>query len=160
MHTYSERSLGGFRLPNWRAARSSSFTLVEVVIAIAVTAFGLISILGLMAYASQVVKQADGYARLSTVARQMLATLGSQSFTLSQSEARTNDAFYFTSEGLPTNSTAAYYVCTIMNATPTGFALKDPNSDQLMEPVQVSIRWPKPAYTSTNIIVTSILQYD
>jgi type II secretory pathway pseudopilin PulG len=139
---------------------AGGFTLVEVVIAIAVTSFVLISILGMMAYATRVVHQSDNNARLSAVTGQVLTVLGNQSFYTSRNEASTNFAFYFTSEGLPTNSAGAYYQCAVTNITPSGFALKDVFGSQLMEPVRVTLRWPAPAYVNTNFIITSIANYD
>jgi Tfp pilus assembly protein PilV len=142
------------------------FTLVEVVISIAVTSFVIISILGLMAYASQVVQQSDRNARLSTVTGQVLTTLANQSFYVSRGMASTNNLiFYFTSEGLPTNSSGAYYQCSVSNVTPTGYALKDVFGSQVAEPVRIMIRWPKPASTTapfpnTNFVTTSIANYD
>ena len=134
-----------------------SFTLVEVVIAIGVTTFVLISILGLMTYASQMVKQSDKYSRLSTVAGQVVATLERQPFTLSAAQANTNVAFYYDFEGLPTNSAAAFYQCNVTNASPASFALTN------VEPIQITICWPKTsasAFANTNIIVSAILNYD
>src|SRR5579871_2878957 len=92
-----------------RRAALNSFTLVEVVIAISVIAFVLVAILGLMAYTSQLVQQSDNYSRLSNVAGQVLARMNSQSFTISTNCASTNAVYYFTYDGMPTNSTAAYY---------------------------------------------------
>ena len=144
---------------------TGSFTLVEVVISIAVTSFILISILGLMAYATRVVQHSDNNARLSMVLGQTLSTLGSESYAISQSQASTNAFFYFTSEGLPTNSTGAYYQCNVTNATSAKFVLTDATRDknQLMEQVQIMIRWPYTGsgkFANTNLIVTSINFYD
>jgi uncharacterized protein (TIGR02598 family) len=161
----TKRDIGGFAGAIRPRAALNSFTLVEVVIAIAVTAFVLISILGLMSYASQMVQQSDKYARLSAVTSQVVATLGSQPFILNQAQAQTNAVFYYTFDGLPTNSAAAYYQCNITNASPSTLALTNAAGKYLMEPIQVMIRWPKPSsitvpFANTNIIVTSILQYD
>jgi uncharacterized protein (TIGR02598 family) len=143
----------------WREGGLNSFSLVEVVIAIAVTSFALISIVGLMAYAAQTLQQSDKYTRLSSVASQVLAVLSSEPFKLSQSQARTNYTLYYTLGGLPTNSASAYYQCSITNATPSGSPLQT-----WLEPIQVSIRWQKSGasgrFINTNIIVTSILNYD
>lgn len=137
------------------------FTLVEVVIAIAVISFVLISILGLMGYASRMVQQSDNTAKLSMVLQQTLSTLGSQPYSFTMQELPTN--IYYTAEGLPTNSSGAYYLCAVTNVTPTGFALKDAGGNALMEPVQITIRWPINGTVrgpNSNTIVTSILNYD
>jgi Tfp pilus assembly protein PilV len=131
-----------------------SFTLVEVVIAIAVVAFVLVSLLGLMTYTSQLVQQADTYSRLSNVSSQVLAQLDSQPYSLSFAKANTNATTYFTYEGLPTNSAAGYYQCVMSKANPAGWTLSS------VLQVQLTITWPKPEFTNTNVIISSTLQYD
>jgi type II secretory pathway pseudopilin PulG len=137
-----------------RCPGAGSFTLVEVVIAIAVIAFVLVSVLGLLAYTSQLVQQADTYARLSNVGGQVLAQINSQPYTVSTNEAGTNAATYFTYEGIPTNSTGAYYQCNFTNANPSTWGI--PNVMQ----IQLTIRWPSPQFVNTNIIITSAVNYD
>jgi uncharacterized protein (TIGR02598 family) len=149
-----KRNLDGLETSMRRRTELNSFTLVEVVIAIAIISFVLISILGLMAFASQQVKQADTYARLSNVSGQILARLESQSYAATSAAANTNAVYYFTFDGLPTNSTSAYYQCNITNYPPTAS-----NVTNLMI-IQLSIRYPTPQFTSTNLITTSILNYD
>jgi type II secretory pathway pseudopilin PulG len=142
---------------------TGSFTLVEVVISIAVTSFILISILGLMAYASRVVQQSDNNARLSMVLSQTLSILGTESYMTGKTQVGTNIAYYYTWEGVPTNSSGAYYQCNVTNATPTGFSLNDTDKFPFMEPVQIIIRWPYNGtghFANTNTIVTSINSYD
>jgi Tfp pilus assembly protein PilV len=135
-------------------AELSSFTLVEVVIAIAVMAFALVSILGLMTYTSQLVQQSDTYSRLSNVSSQVLAQFESQPYAVSTNLATINATNYYTYEGLPTNSAAAYYQCNVTNANPAGWTLTN-----VMQ-IQMSIRWPKPQFINTNVIITSTLNYD
>ncbi len=137
-----------------RQSAPNSFTLVEVVISIAVIAFVLVSILGLMAYTSQLVQQADTYSRLSNVTGQVLAQFDSQPFSVSTNSATTNAVYYYSYEGLPTNSAGAYYQCNVTNADASGWALTN-----VMQ-IQLSIRWPKPQFTNTNVIITSTLNYD
>jgi len=166
----SAGSFGVLNRPKRRRGNLSSFTLVEVVIAIGVTAFVLVSILGLMAYASQTVQQSDKYARLASVVSQVLTTLGSQSFAMSPyllGENNSSGNFnplsstnYYTSEGLPTNSAGGYYQCVVSDATPANFALTNADGNYFLEPVQVTIRWPYPKPNNTNIIVTSLLNYE
>ena len=57
---------------------ANSFTLVEVVVAVAVTAFALVTLMGLLSYSLQIVQQSDNYSRLSHVAGQVLAGLNSR----------------------------------------------------------------------------------
>lgn len=143
------------RFPSaFRRAALNSFTLVEVVIAIAVIAFSLVSILGLMTYASQLVQQADTYSRLSRVTGQVLAQLRSQPYAVSTNCATTNAVYYFTYEGLPTNSLGAYYQCNTTNANPSTWTLTN-----VMQ-IQLTVRWPMPQFANTNVIITSTLNYD
>jgi len=138
----------------FRLSRADSFTLVEVVIAIAVIAFTLVSLLGLMAYTSQLVLQADTYSRLSEIVGQMSARFDSQPFATSTNCATTNATYYFTSEGIPTNSTAGFYQCTVSNANAPSWT-----STNVMQ-IQMVVRWPKPQFTNTNVVITSTLNYD
>ncbi len=123
-------------------------------VAIAVIAFVLISVLGLMTYTAQLVQQADSYSRLSVVADQVLAKFDSQPFAVSTNCATTNAVYYFTYDGLPTNSTAAFYQCNVTNANSPAWT-----STNVMQ-IQMSIRWPKPQFSNTNVIITSTLNYD
>lgn len=146
------------RLGPRRRTGLGSFTLVEVMIAIAVIAFGLVSILGLMAYALQLVQQTDNYSRLSNVSGQVLAQFNSQPYSVSTNCATTNAVYYYTFEGLPTNSAGAYYQCNVTNADLATWTLTN-----VMQ-IQVSIRWPKlpgtAPFPNTNVIITSTLNYD
>jgi type II secretory pathway pseudopilin PulG len=141
-------------LSRCRPRGQESFTLVEVVFAIAVIAFILISVLGLMTYASQLVQQSDTYSRLSAIEGQIFARFDIQPFSTSTNCANTNAVYYFTAEGLPTNSAAAIYQCNVTNADPAGWTLTN-----VMQ-IQVTIMWPKPRFTNTNVVVTSTLNYD
>jgi len=149
-------AMGNFkRIPgSLRRSALSSFTLVEVVIAIAVIGFVLVSILGLMAYASQLVQQSDNYSRLSNISGLVLSQFESQPYSVSTNAATANSIYYYTYEGLPTNSSGAYYQCSVTNADPSNWTLTN-----VMQ-VQVTIRWPKPQFTNTNVIITSTLNYD
>ena len=147
MHDLNRRS-------GLRRTRPNSFTLVEVVVAIAVIAFVLISILGLMTYTSQLVQQADTYSRLTHVTSQVLTRLNSQSYSASTNTATKGTSYYFTAEGLPTNAAGGYYECMVTNANPSPAVLAN------MMQIQVFIRWPKPQFTSTNVVITSTVKYD
>jgi type II secretory pathway pseudopilin PulG len=142
----------GLRPSRDRALRS--FTLIEVVLAIAVIAFVLVSILGLMTYSQQLVKQADTYSRLSNVAAQVLGQFDRQPFAISTNCAATNAVYYFSYEGLPTNSTAAYFQCNVTNANLPHSLLTN-----VMQ-IQLNICWPVPVLNNTNVVITSTLNYD
>jgi Tfp pilus assembly protein PilV len=132
----------------------NSFTLIEVVVAIAVIAFALISVLGLMTYGSQMAQQSDTYYRLSNVAGQVLAQYDSQPFSVSTNAATTNAVYFFTYEGLPTNSAGAYFQASATNADTAAWTLTN-----VMQ-VQIRICWPSPQFSNTNVIMTSSLNYD
>jgi type II secretory pathway pseudopilin PulG len=160
----SERSSAGCSGWMRRDLGLSGFSLVEVVIAIAVASVMLIAILGLMAYAAQTVQQSDKYARLSTVASQALANV--ETMQLAATPYYNNGypaTNYYNFEGLPTNSgiiaTSVYYQCIISTNTPSasGFNYAP---QEIVVPLQMVIRWPAPGYANTNIIVTSVLNYD
>ncbi len=143
------------RLPGpLRRPGKGSFSLIEVMIAIAVIVFVVIAVLGLMAYASRLTQQSDTYSRLAQISGQVLARLNSQPFAVSTNNVATNTVYYFTVEGLPTNSAGAYYQCRLANANPPGWGLTN-----LMQ-IQLIIRWPSPLFNNTNVIVTSTLNYD
>ena len=152
-NTYSRSSRRTWERAAKRRHALDSFTLVEVVLAIAIVAFALISMMGLMAYASQLVQQADSFTRLSNVSSQVVASLDSQAFAVSSTNVIAGGAYYFTHEGLPTNSFNAYFQCTLSNVTVS------PSPPAVMQ-VQVAIRWPAPHFSNTNWILTSVLNYD
>ena len=137
-----------------RGVRPNSFSLIEVVVALAVIAFVMVSLLGLMSYASTLVRQSDSYARLSRVTSQVRAQFDSQPFTMSSNLVTTNAIYYYTYDGLPTNQAGGYYECDTASANPTDSTLTN-----LMQ-ILVTVRWPMPARTETNYIVTSTLNYD
>ena len=179
MSICSKQGPGGFVAHRRRKAGLHSFSLVELVIAIGIASFVLISLLGLMSYAGQTVQQADKYTRLASVASQTLATLATYQFASgpygryatvgagSGFPANYTQTNYFTFEGLPTNSvngTTIYYQVNIADPY-TAWALLPyrSNGQPLMEPLQISIFWPASSgspFANTNIIVTSILNYD
>jgi len=177
MYICSKQSLHRSFVPPRGGGRLSSFTLVEVVIAIGVATFVLISILGMMSYASQMVQQSDKYSRLAIVASQVLAKLGSQEFgtspygtwaLLEETTYPTPITNFYTYEGLPTNSvngTNSYFQVIVVDASTGTLSSGGVAFQRVMEPLKVSILWPKPAsatvaYANTNIIVTSVLNYN
>ena len=110
MRHAAHRSKGHFQRSG-RFPGLDSFSLVEVVITIAIVSFVLVSLLGLMAYSSQLVHQSDNYARLSNVTRQVLAGLDSKAYLVTSTNVTANATNYFTYDGLPTNSASAYHQC-------------------------------------------------
>ena len=141
-----------------RPGRSAAFTLVEVVISIGLVAFVLTAILGLAAIATNETKNADLKARLAWITERMTSEYQSQRFSVALESVPTSAPAisYWDYSGMPVASPAdAYFRCDVTNVTPprrprisTNFAL-----------LQVSIRWPSPPLTSTNVSLISLFNY-
>jgi uncharacterized protein (TIGR02598 family) len=135
-----------------RAGGPNAFTLVEVVIAVGLVAFVLTAILGLATMAANETKNADLKARLAWITESVTSESQSQRFaTVLQSMPKTN---YWDYSGTPvTNIQDAYFVCALSKVTPMNFTT---NNFALL---QVSIRWPYPQLTSTNVSLISLFNY-
>jgi len=132
---------------SWRA-----FTLVEVVIAVAVLAFAAISMLGLITLAMQSSHNADVQSAQATMVSTVTGELSSQNFT--NTVASLPFTNYFTGEGVATNASAAIYRCDVADVSPGG------STTNFMRQVQLQICWPAPVYTQTNVVVASFVKYD
>jgi uncharacterized protein (TIGR02598 family) len=135
----------------FRPGRSTAFTLIEVVIAVGLVAFVLTAILGLVAIAVNETKNADLKARLTWITEQVTSEFQSQRFSTALASVPTNN--YWDYSGTRTNLSGAYFVCGVSNVTPTT------NFSTNMALLQVSIRWPNPQLTSTNVSLISIFNY-
>jgi uncharacterized protein (TIGR02598 family) len=125
--------------------------LVEVVIAVGLVAFVLTASLGLVAIAVNETKNADLKARLTWITEQVTSEYQSQRFSTALASVPTN--LYWDYSGMPlTNSNGAYFACGVTNVTP-------PNWSTNMALLQVSITWPYPQRTSTNVSLISIFNY-
>jgi uncharacterized protein (TIGR02598 family) len=134
------------------SAAKSGFTLVEVVIAIGLVAFVLTSILGLAAIASNETRNADLKARLAWITERVSSEYQSQRFSSVLGNLPATN--YWDYSGMPvTNVADAYFVCEVSNVTP-GTA-----STNNLALLQLSIRWPNPKLTSTNVCVISLFNY-
>jgi uncharacterized protein (TIGR02598 family) len=124
---------------------------VEVVIAVGLVAFVLTAILGLVVIATNETKNADLKARLAWITERVTSEYQSQRFsTVLQGLPATNHWDY---SGMPVTNTAdAYFRCEISNVTP-------PSASTNFTLLQVSIRWPYPNLTSTNVSVISLFNY-
>jgi uncharacterized protein (TIGR02598 family) len=95
-----------------RTDRCRAFTLVEVVLALGVASFGLISMLGLLAVGLKTFHDATSQTTETQIAQQMANQLQLANYsTLSAQPASTN--YCFTQEGVLTNSTGAVYFAKI-----------------------------------------------
>ena len=133
---------------------SAAFTLVEVVIAVGLVAFVLTAILGLVAIAANETKNADLKARLTWITEQVTSEYQSQRFAAALATVPTNRAWDY--EGMPvvTTSPTAYFVCNVVNVTPTNGTYSTN-----IALLQVNTRWPAPQLTSTNVSVISLFNY-
>jgi uncharacterized protein (TIGR02598 family) len=129
-----------------------AFSLVEVVIAIGVVAFTVISLLGLTMVALRSSQDAGVQAAQATLVSTVTGRLSSQNFA--DTAASLPFTTYFTVEGTETNASAAIYRCDVTDVSPAGSA------SNLMRQVQLLIRWPAPVYTRTNVVIASFVKYD
>jgi uncharacterized protein (TIGR02598 family) len=136
--------------------RSAAFTLVEVVIAIGLVAFVTTAILGLAMMAANETKNADLKARLAWITESVTSECQSQRF--STVLANVPATKYWDYSGMPVaNAADAYFLCDVSNVTPP------PTSPNLTTNnfalLQLSIRWPNPQLTSSNVCLISLFDY-
>ena len=111
----------------------------------------LTAILGLAAMAANETKNADLKARLAWITESVTSEHQSQRFSaVLGSLPKTN---YWDFSGMPVTNTAdAYFRCDVSNVTP-------PSASANFALLQVSIRWPNPQLTSSNVSVISLFNY-
>jgi len=129
-----------------------AFSLVEVMIAVGIVAFVLSAILGLVTLAVQGTRKADTDARLAILAGRLSASYQGRSFAGALAEVATNATTYFDFDGVPTNAAGAYFRCDATNVTPAGASAN-------LALLQMRIRWPSPQWSSSNIYVFSVANY-
>ena len=121
----------------------------------ALVAFVLTAILGLVAIAANETKNADLKARLTWITEQVTSEYQSQRFSAALAKVPTNWTLDYEGMPVPTNSASAYFVCDVSNVTPP-----DPNYPvNYIALLQVRTRWPNPQLTSTNVSVISLFNY-
>ena len=137
---------------------AAAFTLVEVVIAVGLVAFVMTAILGLAVIAANETKNADLKARLAWITERVTSEYQSQRFSrcLGSSDMPANS--YWDYSGMPvTNTTDAYFQCDVTNVTPPPASTNFTTNNFAL--LQVSIRWPNPQLTSTNVSLISLFNY-
>ena len=97
-------------LPGARRARHG-FTLVEVVLALAVASFGLISMMGLLTVGLKTVRDAITTTTEAEISQQLSNQLQMSSYASLVASGQTT--YYFTQEGLPTTLSQAVYTAVI-----------------------------------------------
>ncbi len=100
----------------WRARRRGGFTLVEVVLALGVASFGLISMMGLLTVGLKTFHDAMSATTETEIAQQMANQLQLANYSTIKS-ATTPTTYYFTQEGIQTTAANAVYYAQV--APPT-----------------------------------------
>ena len=146
---------GGIQL-NAPLFERAGFTLVEVVIAVGLVAFVLTAILGLAVTATKETKNADLKARLAWITKRVTSEFQSQRFSAVLGNLPATK--YWDYSGMPVTNTAdAYFRCDVSNATPPPASANFTTNNFAL--LQLSIRWPYPNLTSTNVSLISLFNY-
>lgn len=133
-------------------ARQRGFSLVEVVVATAVLAIGLITLIGLLPFAIKANKKAESQSLASTYARTKLEQLLASPYdeigtgTIEPRAKISND---------PSNSAYALERQTVVTFIDSN--LSTTNSDQGLKKITVTVYWPKPPTGSSSLTLSSIL---
>ncbi len=127
--------------------------MIEVVLAVGITAFILISVFGMTAVAVKGTREADINSRLTQIGR-LEASL-SQLAHFSNYVGSLPATNYFNQESAPVDATAGdtYYRCDLINVTPPGMSTN-------LVLVQLQVRWPVPQLAYTNTTILSLVKYD
>ena len=146
-----------FRAPHYR---TTAFTLIEVVMAMAVVSFALVAIAGLLPVGLQTMRDSQNDQAVGTIANQLRGDLQQISFgtgtgTLGGLVSTTN---YYTTEGVKTdvNNIAGqvFYLASfaVTNAAVNGsaYSASSTTSPNNAAVVTVTLIYPYPAYTQTN----------
>ena len=141
--------------PTTSLSTCRAFSLLEVVVALGVFTFAAISLLGLVTTALQSSHRAETQAACATIVRTEMAKLSSQTFTTNAASLPIID--YFTVNGTSTNGntpdSSVVYRCGISDVS----LATDPTN--YMHQVSIVISWPNHAFTQTNQVVGSFLNY-
>jgi uncharacterized protein (TIGR02598 family) len=142
-----------------------AFTLIEVVMAMAVVSFALLAITGLLPIGLQSMRDSQNDQATGTIANQIRGDLQQVAFVADPNNPNpqvllstlTTSNYYYTAEGLKTTSTGTagqpYYMASFfvtnaaVNGTAYGGTTTVPNNAAV---VTVSLAYPTPAYTHTS----------
>jgi uncharacterized protein (TIGR02598 family) len=98
--------------------KKRAFSLVEVVLALGIFSFAILSILGLMATGLNTVKSSSTSMTIANISRNLRADLQATPFT--SLTLNSSITYYFTDRGNPTTTPAnAYYVAVLTPLAPT-----------------------------------------
>lgn len=127
----------------------AGFSLVEVVLAVGITSFILITVFGMTAMAVKTTQEADINARVAAIDRTTAALFQMEHFN--KATTALPATYSYDIWGSPIQD--GYYRCDVKNVTPPGA------STNLLI-LQVQVRWPSPQLKSTNTSIISVGNYD
>lgn len=167
-----------------RAVNCIAFTLVEVVLAIGVVSFGLVSVITLLSLAMQSSKESSEDTNIALMTQTIVALLRSNGYTnvtgTIPAGSASSISYYFDARGgisldesgkfltsttVATATTPPVYICTVTNKTsaspapnfpPAGFPLR-------FAQLQFDFSWPYGAPAANRqhkYVATSLAQYD
>jgi uncharacterized protein (TIGR02598 family) len=141
-----------FRGSAGRRGQVRAFSLVEVVLALGVASFGLISMMGLLCVGVQTEHDAISTTTEAEIAQQLASELQLASYSVVSASPATN--YYFTQEGFATNRANAVYFASV-SAPTVVTAPGSPNSSANMKKAVISI-WSISSPHQTNAIPIEI----
>lgn len=127
-----------------------AFSLVEVVLALGIVAFVMVSVLGLMSVGIKANKESAEDIAVGFITQYVASTLRLEGFnevSVNSDYADANPDFYFDVNGAPSTSQNGVFACTITRSTPSGA----PANGTLF--LKAEIAWPRQAVQRTTQIV-------
>jgi len=128
-----------------------------VVVAVGITGFVLVSIFGLLTLALRGTMESDICQQQAMLFSRLAARYQSMGFSNALAASNLPATMYFDFSGVETNAAAGYFRCDVANVTPSADANYPLNYVALL---QLNIRWPNPQFTSSNVTVFSISNYE
>lgn len=137
-------------------SNARAFSLVEVTLALAVIAIGLIAILGLLPHGLQASRDAADNTIAATIVQDIFSEMRSQPFTgppYNLSAPGSTPPLYFTHGGFATNAAGRYFQVAVN---------WEPQPPLSLSRVTATVVWPAQAAApiNTNIFVTNVAWYD
>ena len=137
-----------------------AFTLVEVALALAITTFGIVAVLGLLPGGLTAARNAADSTITATIVQDMFSTLRQQSFTntsvwgnaFTLNPANPPVSFYFDQAGNSVTNNQNYYKITLQSL----------NSSASQADVKAMVMWPawvNATPMNTNVYTTTIANY-
>ncbi len=135
------------------ANASAAFTLVEVVLALGVASFGLISMLGLLSVGLRTAHDAISTTTETEICQQLANQLQLSNYSTISTSGPTT--YYFTQEGFATNQANAVYTATVSAPTTLTAPGNTPANSANMKSVVISI-WSVSSPQHTNAVPIEI----